>query len=553
MSLKVQPLPPIPQETQQVVHQILPVTNIFRIIGERLSNFVSDEDFADLYPTEGRPALSPALLAMVTVFQFLENLSDRQAVMMVVSRLDWKYALHLPLAYAGFDPSVLCEFRVRLMAQKAEARVFNQLLSTLKDQGLLQGRHLQRTDSLAVLSAVRQLSRLELAMETLRLALNAVESTDTVWLRNAVPHSWAERYGTWTQHGRLVRAKGEAARIETARLLAQTGEDGQWLLEKVDQAATPPVLRALPEVDILRRVWQQQFVVLEQRVTVRDKVDACGADLIQTPHDPQVRYGEHGGQSWQGYQVHLTETAEPTQPRIITDVQTTPAGQADCRQIAPIQKALTERDLLPETHVADGGYVNGDTLGQSSQRGVKLMGPVQADTSPQAQRPDGLTADQFVFDYEQQVAQCPGGQTSRTWSVRQNQYGATIFDIHFAAAGCQSCDLKRRCMPTKQIITQGRALKIKPSHEQVKQRRQEQQTQTFKEVYRRRAGIEASLSEMIRAHGLRRARYCGRPKIHLQHLWIATATNLKRAARWLAGCRPIAERKPGLRLLSGTT
>jgi transposase len=219
-----------------------------------LSEFVSDDDFADLYPAKGKPALSPALLAMVTVFQFLETLSDRQAATMVVSRLDWKYALHLPLTYAGFDHRVLCEFRIRLVRQGAEARVFDRLLKALQTLGLLGGRQLQRSDSLAVVSAVRQLSRLELAMETLRLALNAIEAAEANWLRRSVPTSWVKRYGQWTQHERLIRSKGEAARVQTQHLLQQTGEDGQWLLDILTAASTPPALSQLPGVEILRRV-----------------------------------------------------------------------------------------------------------------------------------------------------------------------------------------------------------------------------------------------------------------------------------------------------------
>src|SRR5258706_298713 len=121
---------------------------------------------------------------------------------MVVARLDWKYALHLPLAYAGFDHSVLCEFRQRLTAHAAQTRVFDQLLNALRQAGLLTGKHIQRSDSLAVLGAVRQLSRLELALETLRLALTELEGQDPAWLKANVPSSWADAYGAWTQHDR---------------------------------------------------------------------------------------------------------------------------------------------------------------------------------------------------------------------------------------------------------------------------------------------------------------------------------------------------------------
>src|SRR5689334_7180103 len=128
MCLKPKPLQPIPGHTFQLVDGLLPATNLYRQVGDKLVDFVSDLDFADLYPAEGQPALSPALLALVTVLQMVEWLSDRQAAAMVVTRLDWKYALHLPLDYSGFNYSVLSEFRDRLVTHQASCRVFDKLL-----------------------------------------------------------------------------------------------------------------------------------------------------------------------------------------------------------------------------------------------------------------------------------------------------------------------------------------------------------------------------------------------------------------------------------------
>ena len=550
MSLHIQPIPPIPDDLAQVVRQILPATHPLVVLGDRLSGFVSDESFADLYPAEGKPALSPALLAMVTLLQYWEFLSDRQAAHMVISRLDWKYALHLGLTYAGFDHSVLCEFRQRLLAHDAQARVFDHLLHALRQAGLLTGKHLQRTDSLAVVAAVRSLSRLELAYETLRLALNQLEAADPAWLRAAVPASWAETYGAWTQHERLVRSKGDAGRAEAERLLQQAGADGQWLLDKLAAPDTPAPLRATAAGQRLHQVWVQQFEGVAGRVRPRTQVDTCGPALIQTPHDPDVRYGEHGGKAWQGYLLQWTETAAPDQPRLITDVGTTPAGVADCQQLDAIQARLAQRDLLPDTHLGDLGYVTGETLAASAARGVNLVGPVRADTSPQAHTPGGLTADQFQVDFDRQRAVCPGGQTARTWSVSQNEYGAEVIHIQFAAATCRACALHDRCLPTPSGAQRGRSLKLKPTHVLVKQRRQEQTTPAFKAQYRQRAGVEASLSNAVHEHGARSARYRGLVKTRLHHLFLASAINLKRAAAWLTGHRPRTQRQPGLRRLA---
>ena len=176
MSLKPQPPREMPAELAALGAQLLPPESPYRLVGEVLYAKYKDEDYADLYPAEGQPGLSPVDLAFVTAFQFLEDLPDRAAAAAVRLRLDWKYALHLPLGYTGFNFSVLSEYRARLIAHGAEARVFEALLADLVTLGLLKRRGRQRTDSLAVLSRVRTLTRTELVVlsasscTTLRLA-----------------------------------------------------------------------------------------------------------------------------------------------------------------------------------------------------------------------------------------------------------------------------------------------------------------------------------------------------------------------------------------------
>ena len=180
MCIKPKPISPIPEDTRILAEQVLPTNDRLLVIGQEYADVVKDDEFAALYSSLGRPALSPAFLCMVTLLQALEHCSDRWAVRMTQTRIDWKYALHLPLSYAGFDPSVLCEFRARLVKHSQERLVFDRLLERFKNAGLLNGMQMQRTDSAAVLSHVRALTRLELVTETLRLALDALVAKDPV-------------------------------------------------------------------------------------------------------------------------------------------------------------------------------------------------------------------------------------------------------------------------------------------------------------------------------------------------------------------------------------
>src|SRR5438477_2107878 len=147
MSLKSLPIPPVPEETARVAHAAFPRGNVAMQVRDTLGAIYTDEAFADLFPTHGQPALAPWRLALVTVFQFLEGLTDRQAADAVRDRLAWKYALSLEVCDPGFDYSVLSEFRARLIQGHAEQRLLDLLLQRCQEQGWVKTGGRQRTDS----------------------------------------------------------------------------------------------------------------------------------------------------------------------------------------------------------------------------------------------------------------------------------------------------------------------------------------------------------------------------------------------------------------------
>src|SRR3712207_1333637 len=174
MSLKPSPIAPVPEETARVARAAFRKGNALLKLRDELGTIFADADFADLFPKRGQPGLAPWRLALVTLLQFRETLSDRQAAEAVRARIDWKYLLGLALTDPGFDHSVLCEFRSRLLAGSAEERLLRKLLDVCQARGLLKARGRQRTDATHVLASIRTLNRLELVGETLRAALNAL-------------------------------------------------------------------------------------------------------------------------------------------------------------------------------------------------------------------------------------------------------------------------------------------------------------------------------------------------------------------------------------------
>src|SRR5687767_4358436 len=254
MSLKPAVIQPVPEATARVAKAAFRKGNPLLSLRDELGAVFADADFADLFPRLGQPGLPPWRLALVTLLQFRENLPDRQAAEAVRARIDWKYLLCLELTDPGFDHSVLCEFRSRLLEGSAEERLLHKLLEVCQARGLLKARGRQRTDATHVLASIRVLNRLELLGETLRAALNELATVAPDWLRGVAPRAWYERYARRVEDGRLPRATAEREAYARA-----VGEDGFALLDRLDEPSAPAGLGRLPAAEVLRRVWARHF------------------------------------------------------------------------------------------------------------------------------------------------------------------------------------------------------------------------------------------------------------------------------------------------------
>jgi transposase len=192
MSLKPEPIPPVPELTVQVAKAVFPKGNVYLQMRDTLGGICQDDPFMQLYPADGQPAFSPWRLALVTVMQFAENLRDRQAADAVRSRLDWNYALSLDLTDAGFHYSILSEFRTRLVTGRSGEVLLETLVSRLVEAGLLTKRGQQRTGSVAVLASVKALNQLEIVGETMGHALNSIATvcSSPDWLKAIAPSKW---------------------------------------------------------------------------------------------------------------------------------------------------------------------------------------------------------------------------------------------------------------------------------------------------------------------------------------------------------------------------
>ncbi len=531
MSLHPKPVFEVPEETARVARAAFPKGNIYVRIRDRLGVFFTDEQFATLFSERGQPAFSPWRLALISIVQFAEDLSDRQAAEAVRGRIDLKYLLGLELEDSGFDYSILSEFRQRLVAGGMEQELLDTMLTVLAVEGLLKKRGKQRTDSSHVVAAVRNLNRLETIGETMRATLNIIATIAPDWLQQIAPAEWYDRYETRIEESRLPRKKKE----RTAWVEA-VGKDGLYLLNSIYESESHHWLWEVEAVQILRQVWLHQFYDLDGELKLRPAKDLPPTSLrFGSPYDPEAHYGTKRQTHWTGYKVHITETCDDDQPHLITHVETTIAPQSDADMTAPIHDALAEKGCLPETHLVDAGYVDAEQIVDSQERHqVNLLGPVRPDVSWQTKENTGYAFQDFQIDWEAKTVTCPRGISSRSWGPMVDSWGNKLIKVKFPRQTCRTCSTRPLCTRS---VTEPRSLTLRHQahHEALQKVRQEQQTEAWQEQYAKRAGIEGTISQAVRGFGLRTCRYIGLGKTHLQHILTAAAINLARLDNWFTG------------------
>jgi len=523
----------IPEETARVARAAYPKGNLYMKMRDALGTIYQDESFAQLFPQNGRPAEAPWRLAFITVVQFMEGLPDRQAADAVRGRIDLKYALGLELTDPGFDFTILSDFRQRLLEGGAEQLLLDAMLAVCKEQGWLKERQRQRTDSTHVLAKVRALNRLMCVGEAMRFALTSLAIVAGEWLLAHSDPEWVDRYGHRIEESRLPRSQEQ--RQAVAELI---GRDGSNLLRDLYAADAPAVLREIPAVEILRRIWFQNYVWVEGQPRWRSNDDLPpGKQFINSPYDQEARYGKKRETRWTGYKVHLTETCEEDSPHLITHVATTAATTTDEAMTEAIHADLQQTELTPRQHLLDTGYITAPLLVSSRQQyGIEVIGPARVDVKWQANTDQGIDASQFLIDWERQQATCPEGHRSSSWTPAIDHRTNEVIKIKFSSKDCSRCPRQVHCIRSEKKYKR-RTITIRPQaqHEALQAARRRQQTPAFASQYALREGIEATISQGVRAFGLRRSRYIGLAKTHLQHLGIAAAINLVRVVAWLDG------------------
>lgn len=527
MSLRSEPIPCVPEETERVARAAFPKGNLYLKMRDELGVFYSDNDFADLFPTRGQPAFSPWRLALITVMQFAEGLSDRQAAEAVRSRIDWKYALSLELEDSGFDFSILSEFRQRLLSKDKETRLLDKMLECFQDKKLLKPGGKQRTDSTHILAKVRYLSRMESVVETLRAALNEIAEVSPEWLQKQITPRWFELYSRRIEEYRLP--KGEKMRQE---YINEVGKHGFTLLKAI-AASDSERLKNLRQVKLLEQMWEQQLEIRKGKVCFleAEKLAPVG-ERFDSPYDAEAKFGKKRSIAWQGYKVHLTETCGEDNPHLITNVITTAAFLPDTEVNFKIHADLKEKGLSPGIHLVDAGYPENEWMLKSQKEGIRVIGPARPNHHWQAKEGKGFALKDFKIDWENKQVQCPNGKIGKNWSTSKSA-GKEKYRVRFKSSDCLNCEKRLNCTKSKRWRVVSFA--GKEEQEFLEKSRSASQSPEWQNLYQERAGIEGTISQSVRGYGLRQTRYIGKAKTHLHNIAVASAVNIVRGVAWLEG------------------
>lgn len=509
----------IPESIRQAGEVLLPQNHPCRFLGEHIQEFLTEDDFATLYSTAGRPGVSPIVLAIVTILQFMEKLPDRRAAEQVVMRIDWKYALHLELLYLGFHYSDLCNFRKRLEENNAIMGVFDKLIAYLVDMKWIEKRGKQRTDSTHILANVKRLSVFELRRESLRLALKELFQTNPEWVKTHLSEAFAEAYAFSlnTYHMSETKLKEAEKQVE---------QDLKHFIETVETQGKPE-FKELIRVRMAQKVAKQSPKCIDpsEFPDWKDEV-AFPEGEIRSPHNPEARYSKKRDLVWVGEKAQITETVTEDGKNFITDVLVTPANVSDIGVLETIQDRVQAHGIEISEQYVDKGYMSADKILTSAEKGIDLRGEVQDSASC---KDDGVQLKDFQVDIAGRKAICPMGKESVRWSEPTGTKGVK-YRASFGKQ-CQLCPLFGKCTERPS----GRNIDISANHDTLQQRRREQKTEEFKQEMKQRAGIESTISEAVRGHGLRKSRYRGTAKMQLQAAFTGVAINVKRLAKWMEG------------------
>jgi hypothetical protein len=504
------------------------------VVRQQLLEHLPVSQLAPFFDEElGRPGKDLHVAMGALVLQQLHDLSDVAAVEAIAFNEAWHYALDA----RGEEDMYLCErtlrnYRAKVVAGGLDAVLFRVLTDRLINAFDVDPSH-QRLDSTVLRSNMRKLTRLGVFCETIEKFLRELNRHDAALYARVDP-ALLGRHVDGEQGGCF----GVAKPSEANRRLPQAAADLLLLV----RAFAGTSAADLPAYQLIQRLLREQCEVIDasgdgEKLRVKEDTELTG-DGLQNPSDPTSTYNGHKGQ---GYLIQLAETyqpdaaavsGQPLKPDLITHVAVGPMTQHDKEGLEPALEDTDARGITPQDMLGDTHYGVEENRKMAAERGVELISPAQPPAGSR-QEPPRLSLEQFILDDKGAVTRCPAGHVPLSVSTSK---GGANYQALFDAATCAACPLRAQCPVQKPRSAGARTVRLQYDRERLpmRTRRLAEQTPEFKDRYRWRAGIEATMSRFKHQIGCAALRVRGKVAVAYEAFMGALGLNILRCARCVA-------------------
>jgi len=516
---------------ERLIPGALPANDWSFIYKEKILPLIDEEQFRHLYSNVGRPNYSIRTMVSLLIFMGREKLTWRDAEFQFPRRIDWMIATNTPIGKTFIDHSTLFDFYKRISGDEVVYNIFVRMRDEfLQACGISTKK--QRTDSFFIGGWLEILSRYGLFKETIRKFLQSLRKHNADLydkIKDELSKNYLDKDFDLTEKDKELAHK----RIT---LMAKD------LLKIIKAFRNHDQIKSYETFKILRKIFTQQCEVKEQdshnpEIIIKKKPDS---DTVCSPHNTSVRYVRKGKQRVTGHKAFVSETcAEENEAQFITDVEVTDATEADSKQLGKIQDRLEQNDCKPEKFFGDAGFVNGATIIKSKDKDIELEGPSAGRSqSFEAYESDERPLDAGDFDIsfnesnDIHVDKCPAGQIP----VDQKRSEKTgKINVHFDADVCRNCEKSERC-PVKIGVKIATFNVDEANYVGAARHHKYMENPEYRKECATRAGVEGTVSEFTRAHGMRKSRHRNKEDTKPQMLFAAIACNIKRFIRYTQNC-----------------
>jgi hypothetical protein len=490
--------------------------------------FHCEDQYAKLYGKTGRPNFSVARVLGLCLLQEMNNLSDQEALDAFGFDIRWRYALDTQEEDAYLSRRSLVEFRRRLVAKDPEMTLVRSVFKSISKAAIEKlglSTNEQRLDSTHIISNIRLRGRLDLFSNTITLFIKSLDQDHFSLVPQPIREWYSHEPEGWFGLG---QAQHKEKLDQVARYLHRL-----IIIFKNDDK-----VKNSEPYQLMIRLFQEQCEFIKgvkdkkKKIVLKKKTEG---ETLQSPYDPDASYGHKGS----GYSAHITETCNNAdKPEIITDYEVHGAVRSDAGKALEIIERLESAGLKPETLYADGGYPTVPSALKVIEKEIDFMTPVN-----RSRLADNVMGrDRFEFDSEGFVIGCPEGHSPidhRTLSA----HNTTDRSMHAIFDGdiCKTCKVLDQC-PVRAPNHREKGceardtagyfrLEITPQLRLRDQMYSEQQRTEWKDRYKIRAGIEATMSELKRTHGIGKLRVRRAAKVCFAIACKVIACNIKRWAK----------------------